>query len=71
MATNINFFKMRGNHLKSLLLIFQVVIHFQRSIQRFFSDGKYSLNIFVDKEFEKSRQVLAAKQKKLVQKAGI
>lgn len=43
---------------------------FQRSIQRFLSDGKYPSNILVDKEFEKSRQVLAAKRKNLVQKAG-
>ena len=43
---------------------------FQRSIQRFLSDGKYPFIILQEKEFVKSRQVLAAKRKNLAQKAG-
>ena len=43
---------------------------FQRSIQRFLSDGKSPFNILVQKEFQMSRKVLAAKRKSLVQKAG-
>jgi len=43
---------------------------FQRSIQRFLSDGRSPFNILVQKEFEMSRKVLAAKLKSLVQKAG-
>ena len=43
---------------------------FQRSIQMFLSDEKSSFNILIDKEFEMSRNVLAAKRKCLVQKAG-
>ena len=43
---------------------------FQRSIQRFLSDGKSHFNVLIDKEFETSRKVLAAKRKSLVQKAG-
>ena len=43
---------------------------FQRSIQRFLTDSKSRYNILVDREFEKSRQVLAAKRKKLVHEAG-
>ena len=43
---------------------------FQRSIQRFLSDGKSQFNVLIDKEFETSRKVLAAKRKSLVQKAG-
>ena len=44
--------------------------NFQRSIQRFLSDGKYPFNILQDKAFEKSRQVLTAKRENLVQKAS-
>ena len=36
---------------------------FQRSIQRFFSEKKYPLNILKDNEFEKFRKVLAAERK--------
>ena len=43
---------------------------FQRSIQRFLSDWKSPFNILVQKEFQMSRKVLAAKRKSLVQKAG-
>ena len=43
---------------------------FQRSIQRFLSDGKSPFNILEQKEFQMSRKVLAAKRKSLVQKAG-
>ena len=43
---------------------------FQRSIQRFLSDGKSPFNILVHKEFEMSRKVLAAKRKSLVHKAS-
>ena len=43
---------------------------FQRSIQRFLSDGKSHFNVLIDKKFETSRKVLAAKRKRLVQKAG-
>ena len=43
---------------------------FQRSIQRFLSDGKSPFNILVQKEFQMSRKVLAAKRKSLVQKTG-
>ena len=43
---------------------------FQRSIQRFLSDEKSHFNVLIDKEFETSRKVLAAKRKSLVQKAG-
>ena len=43
---------------------------FQRSIQRFLSDGKSHFNVLIDKKFETSRKVLAAKRKSLVQKAG-
>lgn len=43
---------------------------FQRSIQRFLTDNKARYNILRDSEFEKSRQVLAAKRKNLVNKAG-
>ena len=42
----------------------------QRSIQKFLSDGISPFNILVDKEFEMTRKVLAAKRKGLVQKAG-
>ena len=42
----------------------------QRSIQRFLSEGKSPCNILVDKEFETSRKVLAARRKSLVQRAG-
>ena len=40
---------------------------FQRSFQRYFSEKKLPFNIFVDDEFSRSRQVLAAKRKSLVQ----
>ena len=40
----------------------------QRSIQRFLVDQKSQLNILKDVEFSKSRQVLAAKRKELVNK---
>ena len=43
---------------------------FQRSIQRFLRDNKSQFNILSDKEFELSRQVLVAKRKHLVNKAG-
>ena len=43
---------------------------FQRGIQRFLSDEKSHFNVLIDKEFETSRKVLAAKRKSLVQKAG-
>ena len=43
---------------------------FQQSIQRFLSDGKSPFNILVQKEFQMSRKVLAAKRKSLVQKPG-
>ena len=43
---------------------------FQRSIQRFLSDGKSYFNVLIDKEFEMPRKVLAAKMKSLVQEAG-
>ncbi len=46
------------------------ISNFQRSIQRFLSDNKSQLNILRDKEFEMSRQVLAAKRKRLANKAG-
>ena len=39
-------------------------------IQRFLSDGKSHFNVLIDKEFETSRKVLAAKRKSLLQKAG-
>ena len=40
---------------------------FQRSFQRYFSEKKLPFNIFEDEEFSRSRQVLAAKRKSLVQ----
>ena len=40
---------------------------FQRSFQRYFSEKKLPFNIFEDDEFSRSRQVLAAKRKSLVQ----
>ena len=43
---------------------------FQRSIQRFLTDSQSRYNILIDREFEKSRQVLAAKRKNLVNEAG-
>ena len=39
---------------------------FQRDIQRYLSEKKYPFNILKDNEFEKSRRVLAAKNKSLV-----
>ena len=39
---------------------------FQRNIQRYLSEKKHPFNILKDDEFEKSRRVLAAKQKSLV-----
>ena len=41
---------------------------FQRSFQRHFSEKKLPYNIFEDKEFTRSRQVLAARRKSLVQR---
>ena len=43
---------------------------FQRSIQRFLTENNSKYNVLRDSEFEKSRQVLAAKRKNLVNKAG-
>ena len=43
------------------------VSSFQRSIQRYLEEERSQLNIFKDKEFNKSRMVLAAKRKSLVQ----
>ena len=40
---------------------------FQRSFQRYFSERKLPFNIVEDDEFSRSRQVLAAKRKSLVQ----
>ena len=40
---------------------------FQRSFQRYFSEKKLPFNIFEDDEFSRSRQVLAAKRKSLIQ----
>ncbi|PFX19780.1 hypothetical protein AWC38_SpisGene15814 [Stylophora pistillata] len=40
---------------------------FQRSFQRYFSEKKLPFNTFEDDEFSRSRQVLAAKRKSLVQ----
>ena len=48
----------------------RTISSFQRSIHRFLSDNKSQFNILRDKEFEMSRQVLAAKRKSLVNKAG-
>ena len=39
---------------------------FQRNIQRYLSEKKHPFNILKDNEFEKSRRVLAAKNKSLV-----
>lgn len=39
---------------------------FQRSIQRYLSDKGSSVNILKDKDFEKSRKVLAEKRKSLI-----
>ena len=44
---------------------------FERSIERFLSDNKSQFNILRDKKFEMSRQVLAAKRKRLVNKACV
>ena len=46
------------------------VSSFQRSIQRYLSEKKYPFNILKENEFEKSRKVLAAKQKSLVHEHG-
>ena len=43
---------------------------FQRSIQRYLSEKGSSVNILKDKDFEKSRKVLAAKRKLLVHEHG-
>ena len=43
---------------------------FQRSIQRYLSEKGSSVNILKDKDFEKSRKVLSAKRKSLVQEHG-
>ena len=40
---------------------------FQRSFRRYFSEKKLPFNIFEDDQFSRSRQVLPAKQKSLVQ----
>ena len=46
------------------------VSSFQRSIQRYVIETKYTFNILKDNEFEKSRKVLAAKLKSLVHEHG-
>ena len=43
---------------------------FQRSIQRYLSDKRSPVNILKDKDFEKSRKVLAAKRKSLIHDHG-
>ena len=43
---------------------------FQRSIQRYLNDLNVQVNILKDIQFEKTRKVLAAKRKNLVNKAG-
>ena len=43
---------------------------FQRSIQRYLSEKGSSVNILKDKDFEKSRKVLAAKRKSLIHEHG-
>ena len=43
---------------------------FQRSIQRYLSDKGSSVNILKDKDFEKSRKVLAEKRKSLIYEHG-
>ena len=42
----------------------------QRSIQRYLSEKGSSFNILKDKDFEKSRKVLAAKRKSLIHEHG-
>ena len=49
---------------------YELLSGFQRSIQWFLYDGKSYFNVLIDKEFETSRKVLAAKRKSLVQKAA-
>lgn len=41
---------------------------FQRSVQRYLNDTNSSLNIFKDQEFAKSREVLVARKRQLVEK---
>jgi len=43
---------------------------FQRSIQRYLSDKRSPVHILKDKDFEKSRKVLAAKRKSLIHDHG-
>ena len=43
---------------------------FQRSIQRYLSEKGSNVNILKDKDFEKSRNVLAAKRKSLIHEQG-
>ena len=81
---HINILNLQANELDHLLAKFfkdvrkingeeyepDTISGFQRNIQRFLTDSQSRYNILIDREFEKSRQVLAAKRKNLVNEAG-